>query len=274
LEQELRQILEKHVPAQSVEYCVGLWKEINFSFTVTRKRSSCFGNHSFRMDRGHLITVNYDLNPQAFLLTYVHEVAHLRTFEAHQRPKFGLLRRKRIDPHGNEWKQSFIQLMKPILNETHFTEQVLTPLRHYMADPKASSVSYHPLAKVLHMQADEGQHLSDVAVGVVFKFKDKLYRKIEVRRTRIICEELNSRNRFLISGAAHVKVLEAGGILPQPSDEPKRTTLNDLLEGSLFSFKGDVFKKIERRRTRVLVEMVSNKTRYLIHGDAVIEPKN
>lgn len=267
MKEKLQEILQKHVPTQAVNYCIGLWEETKFSFTVTNKRSSCFGNHSFKIGRGHLITVNNDLAPHAFLLTYVHEVAHLRAFEKYERGNL-FKRRRSIEPHGQEWKDFFKFLMQPILSEAYFPEPIFTPLRVYMSDPKASSVSFQPLAKVLHFEHDgEGLHLSDVKVGEVFQFRDSLYRKIETRRTRVLSENVETQKRFLISAAAHV-TLHTGEVVPAP----KRLILNDLLVGAKFNFMNEGYIKIERRRTRVLVEKITDKKRYLISGDAPITP--
>jgi SprT protein len=272
MKNELTQMLQKHVPAEAVDYCVQLWENKHFSFTVSRTRSSCFGNHCYRPDKGHHITVNHDLNPHAFLLTYVHEVAHLKTFEDNQRTflqKMLKRRPKRIDPHGEEWKESFRVLMQPILNQTFFPKAILEPLEAYMQNPKASSVSYHPLAKALHLNDKEGEFLSDLDNGQAFVFRGNTYTKIEERRTRILCEDQTTRKRFLIAGIAKVELVEADTIRKVQILNLDR--LKDLPDGQQFILDKTVFIKKEKRRTRVLCEELSSKKMYLISGDAVVE---
>ncbi len=271
MKKELTEILQKHVPAEAVDYCVQLWENKHFSFTVSRTRSSCYGNHSFRSDKGHHITVNHDLNPHAFLLTYVHEVAHLKTFEDNQRTFLQkmLKRRPKIDPHGEEWKRSFQVLMQPILNERFFPESILQPLQLYMQNPKASSVSYHPLAKVLHLNEKEGDFLSDLAIGQLFVFRDKTYKKIETRRTRILCEEQATKKRFLIASIAKV---EPTSTILEKIEISKNTSLklSNIADGQRFMFKNEIFIKKEKRRTRVLCEEVKSKKMFTIPAEAPV----
>ena len=76
---KMGEILLKHLPATTVAYCMELWQEQPFSFKISRTRSSCFGNYIFR-DGQHKITINHDLNSYAFLVTYIHEIAHQRAW--------------------------------------------------------------------------------------------------------------------------------------------------------------------------------------------------
>ncbi len=52
------------------------------------------------------ITVNGDLNPYSFLITTLHEFAHLHTFQ-----QYG----NKVNPHGNEWKANFRKLLIPVI---------------------------------------------------------------------------------------------------------------------------------------------------------------
>ena len=199
---KMHEILAKHLPVHAVDYCLALWKEQPFAFKISRTRSSCFGNYSFR-DGKHTITVNHDLNIYAFLVTYVHEIAH-------QRAWLNKTKRK-IEPHGMEWKKSFQILMTPILHLNVFPEKVLVPLTDYMKNPAASSVSYAPLAKALQsfdaIQTD-GVLLSEVADNQWFVFRENVFQKIEKRRTRVLCMERNSKKRYTILATAKVNLVD------------------------------------------------------------------
>ena len=271
MREKLIAALNAHVPAEAVDYCIQLWDEKSFSFTLSRTRSSCYGNHSFRADRGHLITVNHELKPHAFLLTYVHEVAHLRTFEDNkQRFLQKLMRRStKIDPHGEEWKRSFQLLMQPILNENFFPAPILKPLQEYMANPKASSVSYHPLAKVLHLEQEGGVFLSDIIDNQLFTFRGVTFKRIEKRRTRILCEDVNTKKRFLIAAIARVEPASEAPILSEVA--LNLVKLKTIEAGQRFVFNGEVFKKIEARRTRILCESEKNKKLFTIPAEAPVE---
>ncbi|MDZ7933441.1 MAG: SprT-like domain-containing protein [Emticicia sp.] len=189
---KMNELLEKHLPAPTVAYCIDLWQKQPFSFKISRTRSSCFGNYIFR-DGQHKITINHDLNAYAFLVTYIHEIAHQRAWLNKGR--------KRIEPHGKEWKKSFQDLMLPILNEDFLPTNLLLPLSAYMQNPAASSVSFAPLAEALRsFDAGEqvGISLAEVIDNEWFEFRGTVFQKIEKRRTRVLCLEKKSKRRYTI----------------------------------------------------------------------------
>lgn len=199
---KMHEILTRHVPAHAVEYCFALWKEQPFSFKITRTRNTCFGNYTFR-DGHHKITVNNDLSHYAFVITYIHEIAH-------QRAWLGKSRRK-IEPHGKEWKKNFQLLMSPIMHPNVFPETILVPLTHYMSNPAASSVSYAPLARALQgfdLTQQSGILLAEVADNQWFTFRNTVFQRLEKRRTRILCMERNSKRRYTILATARVDLVD------------------------------------------------------------------
>ena len=106
-EQKIYSTLQHHVPDAAVAYCFGLWQEIPFELKITRTRQSKVGDFTGKKDsRYQRITLNQDLNPYLFLVTYIHEYAHLLVFLRHG---------NRVDPHGQEWKDEFRHVMAPLL---------------------------------------------------------------------------------------------------------------------------------------------------------------
>jgi SprT protein len=202
VEKKMQEILGKHVPETATAYCFKLWQEQPFSFKISRTRSSCFGNYTFR-DGQHKITVNHDLHFYAFLITYIHEIAHQRAWLDKSKRK--------IEPHGKEWKKKFQDLMTPILNLNVFPNTVLIPLSQYMQNPAASSVSYAPLFEALQSfdVIEENEiSLSEVIDNQWFIFKNTVFQKLEIRRTRVLCLEKNSKRRYTILATARVKLIQ------------------------------------------------------------------
>lgn len=198
--EKLFQILEKHVPENAVHYCYDLWIKKPFHFKVTRKRQTKLGDYRFDQVRGeHTITVNFNLNPYNFLITYIHEYAHLITTE-----KYG----RRVSPHGREWRKEFQQVLLPVMNELVLPPDILGVLRLHMRNPKASTQSDPRLVKALR-RYDENTHeeflLDDVAINAQFIFKGSLYQKLESRRTRVLCHHVDSGKRYLIPKIARVE---------------------------------------------------------------------
>ncbi|MEQ9287970.1 MAG: transcription elongation protein SprT [Cyclobacteriaceae bacterium] len=193
------EIFARHLPEYSVNYCYELWKTFNFNFRITRKRNSKLGDYRFDPTTGqHSISVNHNLNRYAFLITYIHEVAHLTTREKYK---------NRVLPHGNQWKNEFKKLMIPMLTNQIFPDDVLRVLARHMKNPKASSTSDKNLYLVLRKYDKEsgGKLLSELESGVTFLFNKKVYRKIEKRRTRSLCIEVSSNRKYLISETAPVQ---------------------------------------------------------------------
>ncbi|OOG69452.1 SprT-like domain-containing protein [Algoriphagus sp. A40] len=200
---QLRKIFEKHLPLPAVAYCLDLWQKIPFSFKVQKPRITKLGDFRYRKDRKiQTITINSDLNSYQFLLTYIHEVAHLHAFEKYG---FGL------SPHGNEWKKEFQTLIGPVLNDDVFPRDILIPLRHHMQNPSASSSRDLFLMKemskydLISESREEEIFLSDLMPGRQFILSGRKFQKGETRRTRVLCEEVGSGRKYLVSRLAKVK---------------------------------------------------------------------
>lgn len=195
-------ILEKKIPARALQYAVDLWTAQPFSFKVTRTRSTCLGNYSFRNGH-HQITVNHDLNPYAFLITYIHEVAHQRTLIQHSG------KRRRPLPHGKEWKNNFKELMNPVLNASVFPPDILKVLSAHMQNPAASSSKDPELVRVLARYSGDKKEgyltLGELRSGSLFYFQNKTYKKLEDRRTRTLVEATTNKRKYTISSHAEVR---------------------------------------------------------------------
>jgi len=191
--EKVHSILQIHVPEPAQAYCLALWKYAPFELKLTRNRQSKVGDFTSRRHQAHVrITLNHDLNPYLFLITYVHEVAHHHTHLKHG---------NRVDPHGDEWKESFKDLLIPILQESVFPDEILHLLRLHMVNPKASSFADAELTKALR-RYDPGNEsqlvLSDIPEGCLFKFQGRFFKKGKLRRTRVLCLELKTKRQYLI----------------------------------------------------------------------------
>ncbi|WP_424961812.1 SprT-like domain-containing protein [Ekhidna sp.] len=194
-------VFEKFVPLNSVSYCVKLYEKLGFEFKIKKARQTKLGDYRYnRKTERHTITVNNDLNPFAFLVTYLHEVAHLMAFKQYGR---------RIQPHGKEWKECFKQVSTPMLNADIFHPNVLSALKAYFKNPKASSCSDPVLYQILK-QFDEPNNkvlLKDIRPGLAFSFNRKVFIKLEKKRTRAVCQEINTKRKYLISEVAEVEYI-------------------------------------------------------------------
>jgi SprT protein len=195
------QAFKLHVPAPAVNYCFSLWQQYLFTFKIRNPRLSKAGDYTFiPAKKLHVITINSNLNPYNFLITFIHEVAHLVAFE-----KYG----RRIMPHGKEWKLTFIVLMQPMLNNNILPDDILKVALKHFKNPKASTSGDPELVRILsrynNLQSKNSVMLEDIPPGSIFTFRSKKYKKLEKRRTRIVCADSQTGRKFLISKAAIVE---------------------------------------------------------------------
>ncbi|MES2516542.1 MAG: SprT-like domain-containing protein [Bacteroidota bacterium] len=193
-------IFQKYFPETTTEYCHNLWKEYQFKFKITRPRQSKLGDYCYRRDRGHQITVNANLNPYSFLVTYIHEVAHLQTFK-----QYG----NKPEPHGKEWKRHFRETFQPLLKPEILPDELLFSLVEYLKNPAATTQGAKPLMMALR-QFDTNVDVDSIVLtnlqsGENFELNGRIFTKGELRRTRFLCTDRKSGKRYVISSTALVK---------------------------------------------------------------------
>jgi SprT protein len=171
--------------------------------TVTKHRATKLGDYRPPMHgKGHRITLNKSLNPFSFLITFVHEVAHLTCWNQYQ---------NKVAPHGKEWKEHFKQQMKPFLSHHVFPEKVMHALSNYMQNPAASSCADVTLLKALqdHQPEDGLLNLEDLPENQVFVLDgNKTFRKGPLERKRFRCFNLVNKRYYFVNALARVKPFE------------------------------------------------------------------
>jgi SprT protein len=192
-------ILNNQIPQPSVVYAHQLWHESPFELKLARSRQTKVGDFSCKHNSAKVrITLNHDLNPYLFLLTYVHEVAHLRVYLGHGR---------KAAAHGHEWKSSFQHLLSPLLQESTFPVEILHELQRHMINPKASSFADIALTQALRAY-DKNTHsiavLSGIPEGSIFKLQGRYFKKGKLRRTRVVCMEVKSKRNYLVPVEAQI----------------------------------------------------------------------
>jgi SprT protein len=191
-----------HFPPKVAEYCFNLWHELAFDFVVSKKRDSKLGDFRFAPNKGFQITVNHNLNPYAFLVTYLHEVAHLVTYQKHKNS---------VNPHGQEWKVAFFELFEPILDEDLLPTELVGILQAYLINPVATSNGYTPLVEALKKYDPidaSALLLFNLEEGQAFRLKNLHLQKGKLRRTRYICQDVHNGKLYLVAKNAQVQPIE------------------------------------------------------------------
>ena len=188
----------KYIPENAISLVQSLIEYHRINLKIVNQRQTKHGDFRQLANGKFQITINNNLNPFQFLLTLIHEIAHHTTFE-----KYG-----RIRPHGKEWKQQFQHLMLPFLNPSIFPDHILTPLAHYLKNPKASTDSDVKLSLALKGNtAENGKNfVFELPTNCTFIFKNKMYRKGKKRKTRIECIQLTTNRLYLFNQNAEVIV--------------------------------------------------------------------
>ncbi|MBL7930986.1 MAG: SprT-like domain-containing protein [Bacteroidia bacterium] len=196
-------MLRKYLP----EPCVPLIAEwiitYDFKLKIKKERSSRLGDYTApHGGLNHTITINHNLNKYAFLITLVHEVAHLVTYNQHKNS---------VNPHGKEWKHNFKVLIQPFLNTDIFPLEVFSALRSYMQNPAASSCSDTQLLRSLKLHDENSDRifLEYLPHNSVFLYNgSRVFRKGEKIRKRFKCIEISTNSVYLFDPLAEVELFD------------------------------------------------------------------
>lgn len=168
--------------------------------TVTKERTSVLGDYRNAVHgKNHRISVNSNLNKYAFLITLLHELAHLLTFE-----KYG----HRVSSHGKEWKSIYGHLLADFVNRNIFPADIEKELKHSLTNPAASSCAEEHLMRVLRkydLKKDGLVLVEELPLNTLFVTKDgRVFRKGEKLRKRYRCTELKTGLVYLFSAIYEV----------------------------------------------------------------------
>jgi hypothetical protein len=198
------QALANYLPEGAFEPVVQLIYQYKVHLTVTRARKSVLGDyrHPF-MGSNHKITVNGNLNKYEFLITLLHELAHLLCFEQH---------RNRVEAHGKEWKNIYGSLLKAFIDLDLFPDDITKSLKKTLLNPAATANGETSLLLVLRrynpLKKSGVVVLAHLADGTLFKeIKGRTFRKIKLRRKRIECIEIATGNIYLFSALSEVEIV-------------------------------------------------------------------
>ncbi len=195
--------LSKFLPPGTSEDILFFLNKHRARLTIKNHRKSKFGDYRppDRKLKLHQISVNGTLNPYAFLITLLHEMAHLLVYETFK---------GRVSPHGKEWKMAFSKLLNEWLERKVFPESIEGHLTRYARNPKASTFSDHQLYAALNEWDHEDSkktYLRDLLEEQRFGIGKKVFSKGPLRRTRHLCKEEKSGRQYLIHFMAEVTPL-------------------------------------------------------------------
>ena len=196
--------LKKYLPEGAVHQCVEWLVHHRVHLRITKERTSKLGDYQSPWGgKGHRISVNHNLNPYAFLITFVHEMAHLVAFDKYKR---------NIAPHGKEWKYEYRELMRPFFHQQLFPADIQEALMKYLHNPAAATCSDHHLLRALkkydapHRQQLTVEQLPNGAVFILRTRQPLILKKGPLQRTRYQCTELRTNRIYLVNALAEAEL--------------------------------------------------------------------
>ncbi|MBB5636535.1 hypothetical protein HDE68_002436 [Pedobacter cryoconitis] len=198
-------VLAQYMPPEAAPVIAKWIDYFQCEFKISKSRATKLGDyrHPFK-ELGHKISVNNNLNRYAFLVTTVHEFAHLLTWNDHK---------NKVRPHGGEWKHNFKRMMTPFLDQQIFPDDLQQAISTYLSNPSASSCTDLKLSRALKKYDGVMDHsrLEELPKHTIFTIKDgRRFKKGEQLRKRFRCECLDNGNIYLFSPLAEVIVSATG----------------------------------------------------------------
>ncbi|WPO82718.1 SprT-like domain-containing protein [Chryseobacterium sp. JJR-5R] len=188
--------LEKYLPQNTLQYLKVWFADYHIHIKVTRNRDSKLGDYRKLPDRSHEITVNSTLAPQLFFFVLTHELAHLIAFE-----KYG----RKIAPHGNEWKETFRQMLLQSL--TVYEENLRPIIIKFSKSPKANFMASPDLVKYFHIENQDDKHvfIESLTKGDLFTYRNEKYLLEGLIKKNYLCRHLATGRKYSFKPLARVE---------------------------------------------------------------------
>ncbi len=199
------QALNRYLPEGSIDLLRPLLSQYPLQLTISKPRKTKFGDYRFPQgEKPHRISINGNLNPYSFLITLLHEYAHLVAFD-----KFG----RKIKPHGEEWQFCFKDISHPFIEANVFPQKLKLAFRQSLARGHASSATDLQLLRVLkdydaEVPSDALTFVENLKLGELFLLNDRVFKRGVKSRKRFRCMEIESRKEYMVHPLAEVNRLE------------------------------------------------------------------
>ncbi|MCZ2223067.1 MAG: SprT-like domain-containing protein [Chitinophagales bacterium] len=200
------QTLAEFLPEGSFDSVVAYIHQFKVHLTVTKKRKTILGDYRHAGIAGnHKISVNGNLNKYEFLITLLHEIAHLLTYEQFK---------NKVEPHGKEWKYLYSRLLYDFIEKKIFPTELEIALRKYITNPAATANGETDLLIVLRKYntiKKEGYSIVEhIGTNSLFETdKGKVFKKGNKRRKRFECLEIATGKIYLFNPLAEVRIVES-----------------------------------------------------------------
>ncbi|OFY62686.1 MAG: hypothetical protein A3H98_06020, partial [Bacteroidetes bacterium RIFCSPLOWO2_02_FULL_36_8] len=193
-------------PSKALLPVLKIINKYKIELIISNNRLTKLGDYTSPIkEKGHIITINGSLNKYNFLITFLHEFAHLKNW---------LLFKDKIYPHGKEWKKEFSKVIKPyIYTYNVFPKKIKLPLLDYLTDP-ASTIYFHEFLTRAIKEFDKKPKsvlLEDVPDNGIFKTENgEIFKKGALLRSRYRCLLVPKRRVYLLDALTEVRRTRGG----------------------------------------------------------------
>lgn len=197
--------LDRFLPRGAFPLVAPFFQNHTIHLKLTKERKSILGDYRSpnKLNPIHRISININLNQYSFLVTLLHELAHLLTYIEHHH---------QVPAHGKEWKAHFRKILIPFLEHKIFPKDIQIALINYIKNPAASTCSDENLYKALYKYEPKESTtflVGDLNIGDTFSTKDgRTFQKMEILRKRSKCLELKTRKMYLFPAIIEVKKID------------------------------------------------------------------
>jgi len=197
--------LSSFLPEGSFEEVAYYLHHYKVHLTITRERQSILGNYRNKVfDKNHRISVNGNLNKYSFLITLLHELAHLLAHE-----KYG----HRIQAHGKQWKEEYGKILSEFIPKKNFPPEIEKLLAQSLKNPAATTCAEPHLIRALKKYdiKKEGYFfVEELPAGSLFKVNSgAIFKKGERIRKRFKCVEVSTKKIYLFSPVYEVVLVKS-----------------------------------------------------------------
>lgn len=199
------QKLAEYLPDNTFHPVLSILNQYKVHLKITRQRATVLGDYRHKgMYGNHIITVNGNLNKYEFLLTLLHELAHLLTYEQHK---------NKVAAHGIEWKINYGKILHAFVELKCFPEDIEKALQKTIRNPAATTAGETELIKILRRYNANTRpdviHVEQLQDGQLFITKDgRVFKRGNLRRKRYECIDVHTGLKYHISAIAEVKLFE------------------------------------------------------------------
>ena len=256
-------LLAQKVPAYGLPVVSRVVRAYDFAFRFAQSRRSKLGDFTRTAQGLVTLTVNMDLGSELFLVTFLHEVAHLEAT---------LNQPRRSQPHGRRWQTCFGNLLKELC--LHAEGQMAVPLRDALlahsiapsatlhADSRLASLLLPPAGTPDSPIAPDGCAFVEALVThTAFWYRGRSFLLSGKLSKRHYATEMRSGRLYSFSAQCRVKVLK------EETSPARRLLLGRELEpGQEFIHRSRRFRLDSRHRSRILCTDLATGKPVELHG--------